>query len=137
MKKNRTLKEKILIRITLKKDKVFTRDDFNTLGGYDQVGRALKQLVESKNIIKIGYGLYTKTKVSSITGTATIQLPLVELAKEALEKLGVKFYSSRSLNLYNAGISTQVPTGRTIAVATRISRKISYNGAFINYERSS
>ena len=126
-----------MCRISLKKDKVFTRDDFDTLGGYDQVGRALKQLVESNNIIKIGYGLYTKTKVSSITGITTIQLPLIELAKEALNKLGVKFYLSKSLNLYNSGRSTQVPTGRTIAVATRISRRISYNGAFINYERNS
>ena len=92
--------------IRLKNDRIFTRDDFVGLGGYDQVGRALRRLVESNNIIKIGYWLYTKTKVSSITGTATIQLPLVELAKEALEKLGVKFYLSRSLNLYNEGKST-------------------------------
>lgn len=135
MKKSRTLKEKILLRISLKKDKVFTRDDFAELGGYDQVGRALKQLVGSNNIIKIGYGLYTKTKVSSITGIATIQEPLADLAREALEKLGVKYDLPSSLKLYNAGRSTQVPTGRTIAVATRISRKISYNGASINYER--
>lgn len=40
MKKVRTLKEKITLRISLK-DYVFLRDDFNDLGGYDQVGRAL------------------------------------------------------------------------------------------------
>ncbi len=135
MKKNRTLKEKILIRISLKKDKVFTRYDFYNLGGYDQVGRALKQLVQSNNIIKIGYGLYAKTKISSVTGTTTLQDSLIELAKEALNKLGVNFCSPKSVNLYNAGNSTQVPTGRTIAVTTRISRKISYNGAAISYER--
>lgn len=137
MRRKRTLKEKILLRISLKKDKVFTRNDFDKLGGYDQIGRALKQLVESDIIIKIGYGLYTKTRVSPITGTTTIQEPLVELAKEALKKLGVKYYSSQSISLYNAGRSTQVPTGRTIAVSTRISRKISYNGASISYERNS
>jgi hypothetical protein len=136
MIRNRTLKDKILLRITLKKDKVFTRDDFDTLGGYDQVGRALRQLVENKSIIKIGYGLYAKTKVSSINGAIILKEPLVELAKEALNKLGVEYSLSKSLSLYNEGKSTQVPTGRTIAVATRISRKISYNGASITYERS-
>jgi len=136
MKRNRNLKEKILLRISLKRDKVFTRNDFDDLGGYDQVGRALKQLVECKNIIKIGYGLYAKAKVSSITGIITLQEPLAELAREALTKLGIQCSLSRSTSLYNEGKSTQVPTGRTIAVTTRVSRKISYNGACISYERS-
>lgn len=136
MKRNRTLKEKILLRISLKNEKVFLRDDFDDLGGYDQVGRALKQLVNENKILKIGYGLYTKLQTSSITGTITPQAPLPDLAKEALIKLGVKVSPSKALLLYNAGQTTQVPTGRVIAVNKRISRKISYNGAMIFYEQS-
>lgn len=136
MKKNRTLKEKILLRISLKKDKVFLRDDFNDLGGYDQVGRALKQLVDENKVLKLGYGLYAKLKVSAITGTVIPQAPLPDLAREALIKLGVKVSPSKSLLLYNAGKTTQVPTGRVVAVDKRVSRKISYNGAVIYYEQS-
>lgn len=136
MKKNRTLKEKILLRISLKKDKVFIRDDFGDLGGYDQVGRVLKQLTDESKLLKIGYGLYAKAKISSITGTITPQASLPDLAWEALAKLGVKVSPSKSLLLYNAGKTTQVPTGRVVAVDRRVSRKITYRGAVIYYERS-
>jgi hypothetical protein len=35
---------------------------------------------------------------------------------------------------YNAGRTTQVPTGRLIAIKGRVSRKIGYNGSYINFE---
>ena len=135
MIKARTLKQKILLRISLKQDKVFVRDDFYDLGGgYDQIGRALKQLVGESQIIKIGYGLYAKAKISPVSGSLVPQSSLPELALEALAKLGVKTYIPSCNKLYNAKKSTQVPTGRKIGVTTKISRKIGYNGVFINYE---
>lgn len=136
MRKRRTLKEKILLRVSLKNDKVFLREDFEDLGGYNQVGRALKELVDDVSIIKLGYGLYAKSEISPLTGTKTPRASLPELATEALTKLGVKVSPSKALLLYNAGKTTQVPTGRRIAVNKRVSRKISYNGALIFYERS-
>ena len=137
MKKSRTLKDKILLRISLKDDKVFVRDDFCSLGGYDQVGRALKELVFEKKIIKIGYGLYAKAKLSTITGFLVPQASLPDLALEALSKIGVKTGKSLYETKYNLNESTQVPTGRKIAVFSRISRKIGYNGVYINYEQAS
>jgi hypothetical protein len=135
--RRRTLEEKILLRILLKNAKVFIRNDFKDLGGYDQVGRALNHLALKKKIIKIGYGLYAKVKVSSFSDEVIPQAPLPNLAKEALMKLGVEaLYSSLSRD-YNTGRSTQIPTGRVIAVKSRVSRKIGYNGAFISYERIS
>ena len=136
MKKARTIKSKILLRISLKQDKVFLRDDFCDLGGYDQVGRALRQLVGSKQIIKIGYGLYAKSKISKVSGLVVPQAPLPDLAREALSKIGVKTGLSNSSKLYNLGKSTQVPTGRKIAVEGRISRKIGYDDVYISYEKA-
>jgi hypothetical protein len=135
MKKRRTLKDRILLRISLKKDKVFMRDDFHSFGGYDQVGRALKELVQEGKLLRIGYGLYTKTKISSITGELVPVAPLSSLAREALSKLHVPVRLSISHKRYNTGLSTQIPTGRMIAVRGRIIRKIGYNGIYINYER--
>ena len=37
----------------------------------------------------------------------------------------------------SAGASTQVPTGRVIAVRSRISRKIGYDGRYVSFERLS
>ena len=135
MKKRRTLRSKIMLRTSLKKEVVFLRNDFDEFGGYDQVGRALNQLVREKKLIKIGYGLYAKAKKSKLTGELVPQSTLPELARDALSKLGVKTYSSTSDDAYNSGKSTQIPTGRTIAVKGRIVRNIGYNGIFINYER--
>ena len=61
-------------------------------------------------------------------------VPLPELAKEALVRLGIQTVPSRMEIDYNAGKTTQVPTGRVIAVKGRISRKIGYCGFYVSYE---
>ena len=104
------------------------------LGGYDQVGRSLKHLADKGKLIRIGYGLYSKAKVSSLTGETILVAPLPFLAKEALGRLGVKTAPSKAEIDYNEGRSTQIPTGRLIGVKDRISRKIGFKGASINYE---
>lgn len=135
MNKNRKLEDKIELRISLKKCDVFLRGDFSDLGGYDQVGRAIRNLVKKKVIVKIGYGLYAKTKISPLDGEVIPSKNLPELAKEALSRLEVDYFPSSLERDYNAGRTTQVPTGRLIAVNSRISRKIGYNGAEVFYER--
>lgn len=137
MNKNRFLKDKIHLRIKLKNDSVFLRKDFNDLGGYDQVGRALKELVRENKIIKVGYGLYARAEVSPFSGEVIPEKPLPELATEALDRLGVAIVPSRMEQDYNAGKSTQVPTGRLIGVKGRVVRKIGYGGVNVSYERSS
>lgn len=134
MKRNRTLESKILARIVRKKSSVLLREDFSDLGGYDQVGRSLKHLADKGKLIRIGYGLYSKAKVSSLTGETIPVAPLPSLAKEALSRLGVKTAPSKAEVDYNEGRSTQIPTGRLIGVKDRISRKIGFKGASINYE---
>jgi hypothetical protein len=134
MNKYETLSYKISARIARKKDIVFLREDFADLGGYDQVGRILRNLVRDGKIIKIGYGLYAKAKKSSITGEIIPVAPLPTLARAALERLGVEVAPSALERGYNAGKTTQVPTGRRIAINGRVSRKIGYGGAYISYE---
>jgi hypothetical protein len=136
MSKYETLEYKILARIARKKSAVFVREDFEDLGGYDQVGRILKNLARAGRLIRLGYGVYAKTKKSLITGELVPVAPLPALAKEALGRLGIETAPSRLEKNYNAGITTQVPTGRLIGVRGRVSRKIGYNGATINYERA-
>lgn len=134
MKKNKTLESKILARIVRKKESVFLRNDFLDLGGYDQVGRALKYLADDNKLIRIGYGLFAKAKVSSLTGETIPFSNLPSLAKEALGRLGVTVMPSKAETDYNEGLSTQIPTGRLIGVKNRINRKISFKGASIKYE---
>lgn len=125
----------MLSRIARKKSAVLLREDFLDLGGYDQVGRILKRLADMGKLLRIGYGLYAKARVSSLTGEIIPVLPLPSLAKEALSRLGVQTLPSQSELAYNEGRSTQLPTGRLIGVKARISRKIGLRGAAIAYER--
>lgn len=134
MAKISTLEKKVAERISRKKSAVIMRADLEDLGGYDQIGRILRTMVVKGNILKIGYGLYAKTTVSVVSGKRVPQKPLPSLAKEALERLGVETAPSSLEKEYNAGRTTQVPTGRVIAVRGRISRKIGYNGTFVVYE---
>lgn len=135
MNKIRFLKDKIMLRIDIKKDTVFLRNDFKDLGGYDQVGRELRKLVREGKIIKIGYGLYAKAEVSPFNGELIPQKNLPALAKEALHRLGIETTASTYEKNYNMGKSTQVPTGRLIAVKGRVVRKIGYGGTYVSYER--
>jgi hypothetical protein len=135
MKYNKTIEGKIAIRISRKQSPVLLREDFDDLGGYDQVGRALLTLTKKGKLIKIGYGLYAKARISSLTGNTVPVEPLPALAQKALDRLGVNPGPSRAAMEYAQGRSTQVPTGRLISVNKRISRKIGYNNIAVSYER--
>lgn len=136
MKYNSTIEGKIAARIARRKSSVVLREDFNDLGGYDQVGRALKNLVGKGKLVKIGYGLYAKTRISSVNGKILPAEPLPALAKQALKRMGVKTVQTKAEKDYATGRSTQVPTGRMIGVSNRVTRKIGYNNSTIFYERS-
>ena len=136
MSKYETLSYKVSARIARKNNAVFVREDFADLGGYDQIGRILRQLAAEEKLIKIGYGLYAKAKRSSLTGEIVPVLPLPDLAREALNRLGIQTGISKLTRDYNAGLTTQVPTGRKIAIKGRVSRKIGYDGTYVSYERS-
>ena len=51
------LETRLMKRIDRKRGDVFLRADFEDLGGYDQVGRALRGLVAKGKLLKIGQGI--------------------------------------------------------------------------------
>lgn len=131
------LEEKIQNYIDRKRRYVFLRVDFEEIcPDYDQVGRALKKLVRKGSLLRVGYGLYAKTKKSKVSGNIIPRLTIQEIGRECLKRLKVKTTQSQSVQEYNKGISTQVPTGRVIAVKGRVSRKIGYNGINLTFERN-
>lgn len=135
MRNKRNLKEKIRLRIHLKKDRVFLREDFEDLADYDQVGRALRILVSEGELIKLGYGVYAKTKESSISRQKILIEPLPKLAREAMDKLGYSSKDPSDLDISYRDGSTQVPTGRVVPVNRPVSRELSYKDATISYEQ--
>lgn len=91
---------------------VFERKDFDGIASYDQIGRALNQLIDKGEIMKLGYGLYTKARVNSLTGRLMPTNPggSDALLREILKMKGVDFEMD-SLSLQNlSGESTQIPS---------------------------
>jgi hypothetical protein len=128
-----SLRERLEKRIVRKRGDMFLRADFDDLGGYDQGGRALRQLVAKGQLMKVGQGLYTRANISPFTNTPVPPKGLDTL-KEALKRLGVEPMPSRWDEAYNSGKSTQVPTGRVVGVRGRVRRKIGYDGVYLKFE---
>ena len=106
------------------------------LGGYDQVGRALRKLVRKGRLLKLGYGIYTRATRSPFIDKP---LPTEGAARAARRRWRVLASRPRRPGLeqrYNAGKTTQVPTGRVVGVRGRVRRKIGYDGVPLSYERA-
>lgn len=130
-----TLESRLEKRIARKRGDVFLRADFDDLGGYDQVGRSLRNLVKKGQLIKIGYGVYARAIKSPISGKPVPPKGLATLT-EAVARLGYKTMPTRMEQDYSAGRTTQVPTGRVVAIQGRLRRKLGYNGISLSYERA-
>lgn len=131
-----TISDAIRQRLARSRRNVFLRSDFDRLGSYDAVGRALRQVVESGKLIQIGYGLYAKAAVSPFSGKPAPIIGIRKLATEALERLGKATVSSEAEQAYNSGRTTQVPTGRSLLVKDRVRRRIGYDGNYVVLQRA-
>jgi hypothetical protein len=116
---------------------VFLRAEFDSFGSPAQVSRALTELQDKGVLVKLGVGVYAKAKPSVLSGKPIPAKPLEVLAPEILKKLGVQAGLSRQAREYNAGTSTQVPSGIVINTGKRrIQRKLGFNGKLVQYERT-
>lgn len=88
-------------------------------------------------LMKIGYGLYARAEASPLSGKTIPTKDLPALGAEALKRLNVEMAPYSTAQAYNAGLTTQVPTGRVIGVKGRVSRKIGYDGKYVTFERVS
>jgi hypothetical protein len=123
--KRLSLRTKIGTKISRSKREVFLRSDFETLGGYDQIGRALRELTSSGFLLKLGYGLYAKARINRITGQPMLsaQGGFTQVSEEALSRLGVKWKPSEAVEAYQAG-GTQIPANAEVIIFDRFARKI-------------
>lgn len=130
-----SLETRLLKRIDRKRGDVFLRADFDDLGGYDQVGRVLREVVRKGRLVRVGQGLYVRAR-PSITSGEPIPVKGLASLKEALNRVGVETLPTRLEQEYNDGRTTQVPTGRVVAVRRRVRRRIGYNGINLSFERA-
>ena len=135
MSARKTLEDKIKNRIQNSCDSVFMLDDFIDLSNKTNIIRVLRKLINENFLVKVGYGLYAKARISTIRNEPVPDNNIHAIAIEALKKLNIEVFPSKYEELYNKKLSTQIPTGRVIAVKSKTKRKIGFDGNYIKYER--
>lgn len=130
-----TINRKVQTRVKRSKGSVFLRSDFKDIADYDQVGRALRDLVREGLLIKIGYGLNARARINRITGNVMADNPAGPdgVVIEAMEKLGVEYQLDDLSRMNLSGDSTQIPAKVKITPkSTRFTRKIAIGTQFVN-----
>lgn len=131
------LEERMLRSIRQRNSNVVFRSEFSRMGSSSQVTEVLKSLQAKGILVRIGTGVYAKTRKSSITGAIIPAGSLETLATEALKKMGVQVRAGSAAAEYNSGRTTQLP-GAFVANTgdRRITRKIAVGGRAVVYENN-
>jgi len=122
-RKTTTLIQRIRRKLKRMDEHVVLREDFSRLGGYVQVGRVLREMVDSRELVRLGYGLYAKTAKDDKGGRKVIG-SFESLATEAFMRLGIKV----------DGYTKENRTELTVHLAKAVSRRISLNDKHTNYK---
>lgn len=132
-----TLEARIKLDLSLARSPVVLRTDLRKLGySSSSLSATLRALIDQGVLVRIGAGIYAKAKPSVLSGKPIPVEPLEVLAPIALRKLGVKVQPARRYRDYNPGRTSQVPVGVVVNVGRqRVTRKIGFNGKFVEYER--
>jgi hypothetical protein len=127
--------ERLTKSIANRQGTVILRSELRNLGSYSQVSRSLEELVQKGKLVRVGRGIFVKTRISSLTGRPVAAGTLESVATETLKKMGIKVSPGNLTREYNRGKSTQLPMQFVVNTgARRISRKISVGGRTLMYE---
>lgn len=138
MRRRGTLRERVKARIAERRDNAFLTREFLDLGGERQVLRALRELTEAGDLIRLGYGVYARAELSSLT-----KRPMLagdgfgQVSRQVLDKLQVPWEPTTAERAHNEGRSTQVPMTPRVRLPrrSRFSRKLRYNTMELTVER--
>ena len=130
------LADRVMRSIRTRVGVVILRSELSHLGGPSQLTRVLAMLVASGQLIRVGHGIYAKTRMNRFTGTLLPAAPFEAIAAEAFKKLGISVGPGKLARDYNRGTSEQIPM---VAVVTtgrrRITRRIQVGTKSVAYER--
>jgi hypothetical protein len=137
MQRGQTLRKRMEARIARQEDDVFLPREFADLSGEDQILRALRGMVRDGQLVRLGYGVYAKARISRLSGQPVLDSPngLVGAACQALTKLGVRWEPTEAERAYNEGRSTQVPVNPAVRIKGRFSRRLREGNTELRLDR--
>ncbi|WP_326929012.1 DUF6088 family protein [Caballeronia sordidicola] len=115
---------------------VILRSELAGLGSPAQLGRVLRTFVKTRKLVRVGLGIYVKTRLNRYTGQLAPTATFEEIAAEVFRKLKIDVEPGELARDYNAGRTTQVPMLAVVDTGRRrISRKIQVGSRSVSYER--
>ncbi|MEX6396635.1 DUF6088 family protein [Providencia hangzhouensis] len=124
--------------IANRKGTVILRSELEHLGSKSQIGKVLAALVEEGIIIRVGLGVYAKTRFHRFAGKRTVAAPFESVVEETFQKLNVQVtLEGQAFKDYNASLkTTQIPMQLQIRTPGRkISRNITVSGRNVRYKK--
>lgn len=131
-----TVRKLVLDIIDATEGSVLLRRDFDGVASASALGRELRLLCAERVLVRIGHGIFCKTRRSTVTSSVITAGSLETLATEALNRLGIVVGPGAVTLAYNNRSSTQLP-GQWVAHtgSRRISRLIEVGGRRLHFER--
>ena len=131
------LEDRVIRSLARRKSVVILRSELAPLGSPAQLSRVLSNLVKTKRLVRVGVGIYAKTRLNKFTREPAPAATFEEIAAEVFRKLEIDVAHGKLARDYNAGKTTQVPVLAVVDTGRRrITRQISLGSRFITYERS-
>jgi len=121
-KKTSTLTQRVRRKLSRIDSTIVMRKDFERLGGYEQVGRSIRELVKAHELVRMGYGIYAKTRRNKNGDRETVA-SIESLAKEALSRL----------NINVDGFTKYNDSELTVHLQDQITRRLSIDSIHIKY----
>lgn len=135
MKSRLNMRERMIRSITMRRGEIIMRSDFTLMGSQSQISRLLADFVSEGRLVRLGYGIFAKSRISSISGKAVPREPLEVLAQEAFRRLMIEAKPGKAQREYASGQSTQVPVQAVFDTGQRrISRKLTVGNRKVRYE---
>lgn len=129
-----TFRDKVLRKIQSKRSDVILRSDLNELGNSRQISRALNDLVDDGRLVRIGRGIYAKSKISKYINEPVINIGFEAACLQALKRLNVKWELSKFIKDYNEGKTQQVPAQLEVRLKSRFRRELKYDNNTFRFE---
>jgi len=117
---------KVLEQINALSSDIILRSDVANIADPRQISRALDRLVQSGQLVKLGYGVYAKLARSEIAKTNYLKGGILPTMHLALTRLSIRWEFSSEEQAYQAGLSTQIPVNPTTKLKDRFRRKLRY-----------
>lgn len=131
-----SIEYKVLNRLKEIRSSAVLRKDFDGLGSYRQVSRAINKLIEKKKLVKLGLGIYAKVYLSKYSNIPLVKNGIDSTLREALKRLGIAYELGSSEKEYNAGKTTQIPVRNIVRLKSRCRRRIGYRNNELFFEKN-